>query len=100
VKNEQFKVLAGQAKEHTEKHENGMNLHTFFCDNCISTIWRTADGSPAADQFKGQVAVFIGTLDDMEELDRLKPDKEVWTKRRTAWRGEVSGAVQVDGLWW
>jgi hypothetical protein len=95
VKNDQFKLLAGEPKTYTEKHENGMTLATFFCDNCSSPIWRTAEGTEAAEQFKGLRAVFIGTLDDPEELNRLKPEKELWTKRRTAWRGEVEGAVQT-----
>ena len=95
MKNEQFKLLAGEPKTYTELHENGMTLATFFCANCSSPIWRTAESSEAAEQFKGMRAVFIGTLDDPEELNRLKPGKELWTKRRTTWLGPVEGAVQT-----
>lgn len=98
MKNDQFELLAGEPKQYTEKHENGMTLHTFFCDKCSSPIWRTADGTEVAEQFKGLRAVFIGTLDDLEELNGLKPDKELWTKRRAAWLGEVKGAVQTPEL--
>lgn len=95
MKSESLQFLAGEPKQYTEKHENGMTLHTFFCDNCSSPIYRTADGNEKADQFKGLSAVFVGTLDDFEEQDKLKPDKELWTKRRATWRGEVEGAAQV-----
>ena len=98
IKDDQFELLAGEPKRYTEKHENGMTLNTFFCDTCSSPIWRAADGTEAAEQFKGLRVVFIGTLDDPEELNRLKPDKELWTKRRTAWLGEVPGAVQAFEL--
>jgi hypothetical protein len=91
VKSETFQLLSGEPKQYTDIHENGMTLHTFFCDNCSSPIYRTAE----AEQFKGLSAVFTGTLDDFEEQNKLKPDREVWTKRRATWRGEVEGAVQV-----
>jgi hypothetical protein len=52
-------------------------------------------GSEVPEQFKGLRAVFIGTLDEPEELNRLKPEMELWTKRRTVWRGEVEGAEQI-----
>jgi hypothetical protein len=91
---EQLTVHEGKPKLHTETHENGMELHTSFCDECGSTLFRTADGSPVAEKFKGQVAIFIGTLDDMDELDALRPTTELWTQRRTKWLGEVQGAEQ------
>jgi len=100
VKEAQFQLLpdSAQAKKHSEKHENGMQIHTYFCDECSSTMWRTADGTEAAKQFEGLVAVFLGCLDDMGELDRLKPTREMWTTRRTKWLGSVDGAVQLEGI--
>jgi hypothetical protein len=97
VKHEQFELLSGEPKPYTEKHQNGMTIHTFFCNNCSSPIARTAEGE-GAEQFKGLTAIFIGTLDDLEELDKLKPEKEFWTKGRTVWRGEIEGAEQVMAL--
>ena len=36
-----------------------------------------------AKQFKGRVAVSLGTLDDPEVMDKLKPEKELYVGMRT-----------------
>lgn len=55
-----------------------MKFVLHFCDECSALPWKTGD----AEQFKGKLAVSLGTLDDVELVDKLKLEKEFCTGMR------------------
>ena len=57
-------------------------------------LWKTADGK----QFKRRVSVSLGTLDDPEVMDRLRPEKELYVGMRTKWVPEMEGLDQGKSL--
>jgi hypothetical protein len=59
-----------------------------FCPHCGSRILNPPD---PGDSF---VEIRIGTLDDAPF--NLKPEAEIWTKRREPWIAPVEGASQHD----
>jgi hypothetical protein len=71
-----------------------MKFELHFCDECSSLLWKTAD----AEQFKGRVAVSLGTLDDPEVVDKLKPEKELYVGMRTKWVPAIEGLDQGKSL--
>ena len=59
-----------------------------FCPGCGSRVLDTSGlGGPL-------VEIRIGTLDEVPF--ELKPDDEVWAKRRESWIPPVEGAAQHD----
>ena len=50
-----------------------MMLTLSFCGDCGSTLWKTATAEP----LQGLIIVEIGTLDDLAELDKAKPESLV-----------------------
>ena len=71
-----------------------MQLELHFCDECSSLLWKTAD----AEQFKGKVAVSLGTLDEADVMNKLKPEKELYVGMRTKWVPEMEGLDQGKSL--
>jgi len=59
-----------------------------FCPRCGSRI---VDVSDLGD---GLVEIRIGTLDDAPF--NLRPEAEIWTKRRESWLPPVDGATQHE----
>jgi hypothetical protein len=57
-----------------------------FCPRCGSRLFDTSDLGDAL------VEIRIGSLDDAPF--ELKPDDEVWVKRRESWIPPVEGAAQ------
>lgn len=90
IQDAQFKVLSGTVKTFTAKHEYGMDLTLHFCGDCSTMMWKTG----TAEQFRGKLSLNLGTLDDLSLMDKLKPEKEFYAPKRTAWVPEVQGAVQ------
>ena len=71
-----------------------MKFVLHFCDECSAILWKTAD----AEQFKGKVCVSLGTLDDPGVMNKLKPEKELYTGMRTKWVLEMEGLDQGKNL--
>jgi hypothetical protein len=90
----QFHLTAGKPKTYTTRHEYGMKFVLHFCDECSALLWKTAD----AEQFKGKVAVGLGTLDDADIMNKLKPEKELYVRMRTKWVLEMEGLDQGSNL--
>ena len=59
-----------------------------FCLRCGSRLLDTSDPGD------NQIEIRIGTLDDAP-FD-LKPESEIWVKRRESWILPVEGAAQYD----
>jgi len=60
-----------------------------FCPRCGARILNPPDPGDSL------VEIRIGTLD--EAPFNLKPEAEIWTKRRETWIAPVEGAAQYDG---
>ena len=71
-----------------------MKFELHFCNECSSLLWKTVD----AKQFKGRVAVSLGTLDDLEVMDKLRLEKELYVGMRTKWVPEMEGLDQGKSL--
>ena len=59
-----------------------------FCPVCGSRLIDTSDPTGA------HIEIRIGSLDDAPF--ELKPDDEIWVKRRESWLPPVDGAAQYD----
>jgi hypothetical protein len=59
-----------------------------FCPRCGSRVIDTTERSDAL------IEIRIGSLDDAPF--QLKPEHEVWVKRRESWIPPVEGAAQQD----
>jgi hypothetical protein len=55
-------------------------------------MWKTGDMGPLQEL----VIVEIGTLDDPGELDKLRPQAELYTCNRAKWLGGLEGVVQNE----
>jgi hypothetical protein len=59
-----------------------------FCPRCGSRLLNPVDPED------GVIEIALGTLDDAPF--ELKPEAELWTKRRESWIPAVEGAAQYD----
>ena len=59
-----------------------------FCPRCGSRLLDTSD--PA----NTHIEIRLGSLDDAPF--ELKPEDEIWVKRRERWLPQVDGAAQYD----
>ncbi|KAI8944480.1 Mss4-like protein [Xylaria longipes] len=83
-----FKVTSGTPKSIAKKADSGREIVSYFCGDCGSTLWR--DGVSFGD---GKV-VKVGTLDDIDALDKALPAVELFADRRVSWVAQVPNAVQ------
>lgn len=74
-------TISGTAKEFTRDGESGGKVHTYFCPNCGSSIYWTADKLPS------MIGVAIGALADPGYPG---PVKSIFEQSRHGW-------VQIDG---
>ena len=73
------------------KHESGMSMTFYGCNNCPSTLYKQADGFP------GMTIILAGTLDGEDGLaTEGKPDAELWVKYRVPWLNAVEGCQQFE----
>ncbi|KAH9885001.1 Mss4-like protein [Xylariomycetidae sp. FL2044] len=87
-----FRLLAGEPKSIAKVADTANEITSKFCGDCGSTLWRES-----ATFGDGRV-VKIGTLDDPDALDRLKPAVELYAPRRVGWVKEIEGAEQKQGM--
>ncbi|KAJ6021156.1 hypothetical protein N7540_006660 [Penicillium herquei] len=87
-----FSLISGTLKECTAKHENGMDLTLHFCQNCGTTIYKTA----TLDMFAGVLVLLAGTVDGGQGIEKAKPKSELWTKYRADWLSSLEEVAQVN----
>ncbi|KAH7135037.1 Mss4-like protein [Dendryphion nanum] len=87
-----FKILKGSTKEYTVTADSGNKMTSHFCGDCGSTIWR--EGAT----FAGLKVLKIGTLDDPEALEGLKPNAELYAPSRVSWVPALENAKQADKM--
>jgi hypothetical protein len=68
-----------------------MMLTVNFCGTCGSTLWKTGSIEP----LQGLLIVEIGTLDDLAEIDKVKPEGELYATYRAKWLDPIPGATQM-----
>ncbi|KAJ5738116.1 hypothetical protein N7493_001271 [Penicillium malachiteum] len=87
-----FSLISGTLKQCTAKHENGMVLTLHFCENCGTTIYKTA----SLDIFAGVIVLLAGTVDGGQGVEKAKPKSELWIKYRVDWLPSLEGVTQVQ----
>ncbi|KAJ5921072.1 hypothetical protein N7466_009398 [Penicillium verhagenii] len=85
-----FSKISGILRKCTAKHENGMDLTVNFCENCGTTIFKTA----SAKDFAGVIILAAGTVDQGQGVEKAKPERELWVKYRGNWLPPLEGAIQ------
>jgi len=88
IKEDDFKVLSGNAKPISKTADGGNTITSHFCSDCGSTMWR--DGP----SFPGLKVLKVGTLDDVGALAKAKPAAELFAPTRVEWVNEIPGAAQ------
>ncbi|KAI0466545.1 Mss4-like protein [Xylaria cf. heliscus] len=83
-----FKLVSGTPKSIGKKADSGREIVSHFCGDCGSTLWR--DGA----SFGDAKVIKVGTLDDVDALDKALPAAELFTEHRVSWVAEVPGAAQ------
>lgn len=69
-----------------------MDLTLHFCDNCGTTIYKTA----TLDMFAGVIVLLAGTVDGGQGVEKASPNSELWVKYRADWVPSVGGVAQVN----
>ena len=92
IKEDDFKVLSGNAKPISKTADSGNTITSHFCGDCGSTMWR--DGP----SFPGLKIIKVGTLDDVDALAKAKPTVELFAPTRVDWVKEISGAAQKQTM--
>ena len=67
-------------------------MTSYFCGDCGSTLYRKSSGIP------GVTIMKVGCIDDLNALEKFKPDTELYVKHRVAWLPEIAGAAQLQGM--
>lgn len=83
-----FKLLSGTPKSFAKTADSGREIVSHFCGDCGSTLWR--DGA----SFGENKVIKVGTLDDIDALDKAQPAVELFSSHRVSWVGEITGAAQ------
>ncbi|KAK8207935.1 hypothetical protein M8818_004188 [Zalaria obscura] len=91
VPEEGFKVT-GNPKTFTKKADSGNEIHSYFCGDCGSTLYR--DGA----SFQGAKVVKVGVMDDINALNDAKPAVELYAPERVSWVPALSGTEQLEGM--
>lgn len=92
VKEDDFKVLSGNAKTISKTADSNKTITSHFCGDCGSTMWR--DGPT----FPGLKILKVGTLDDVDALAKAKPTVELFAPTRVEWVNEIPGAAQKQTM--
>lgn len=92
IKEDDFKVLSGNAKSISKIGGSGNTITSYFCGDCGSTMWR--DGP----SFPGLKVIKVGTLDDVDALAKAKPTVELFAPMRVDWVNEIPGATQKQTM--
>lgn len=75
-------TISGERKEFTRPAESGGAVHNFFCPNCGSTVYWTADNLP------GMIGVAVGALADPHypgpSISIFEQSKHHWVRIDTA----------------
>lgn len=87
-----FKVTSGKPKVFSKTADSGNKIHSYFCGDCGTTLYR--DG----DSFNGAKIVKAGVLDDYAALNNAKPAVELYAPERVDWVVPVPGADQKQGM--
>ncbi|KAI0198175.1 Mss4-like protein [Astrocystis sublimbata] len=87
-----FSLTSGTPKTIAKTADTGREIVSHFCGDCGSTLWR--DGASFGD---GKV-VKVGTLDDLDALDKALPMIELFAEHRVSWVKGIEGAQQKAAM--
>lgn len=88
VHKDNYKITQGEPKYFSLEHE-GNSYGNWFCGRCGVTVGR--DASP----FPDIRVVKLGTLDNIEDINWAKPEREIYTSERVSWVPEFQNCSSV-----
>ncbi|GAB7350051.1 hypothetical protein MBLNU459_g0721t1 [Dothideomycetes sp. NU459] len=91
VSEEGFKTT-GNPKVFSKVADSGKEIHSYFCGDCGSTLYR--DGGA----FPGMKVVKVGVLEKKDDLEEAKPVAELYGPSRPSWLSAIPGADQKQGM--
>jgi len=91
VPGDDFKVT-GSPKKFTKTADSGKVIHSYFCGECGSTLYRDGDAFP------GMKIIKAGVLDGDKTLEESKPAAELFAPQRASWQPEMPGAQQIKTM--
>ena len=83
-----YKITKGNPKYYSLEHE-GNTYGNWFCETCGATVGRDASPFPHIRVIK------LGTLDNLEDVNWAKPQREIYTDARVSWVPKFEGCEQV-----
>jgi hypothetical protein len=72
-------TVSGFGKQYTRDAASGGKVHSYFCPNCGSSVYWTADNLPS------MIGVALGALTDVSELPA--PAKSIFEQSKHHWVG-------------
>lgn len=67
-----------------------MTFNTTLCGDCGCVLGKETED----EAFKGMFILAVGLLD--ADINKFKPDTELWVKYRASWITPIEGAVQAQ----
>jgi hypothetical protein len=95
VPRERLTVSGAVPKEVTLIADSGKNVTNCFCGDCGAVLYRHGESFGGVN---GLQLVQAGVLDDIDELNNLQPQNELFTKRRLKWNPAFEGLAQHEGM--
>jgi hypothetical protein len=82
----------GIFKSISKTADSGNIITTYFCPECGSSMYR------AGMTFSGQRVLQGGVLDDMDILNNLKMEVELFAQQRVSWVPKLQGTSDKQGM--
>jgi hypothetical protein len=82
----------GNLKATSKTADSGNIISTYFCPECGSSMYR------AGPTFAGQRVIQAGVLDDMDLLNGLQMEVELFAPQRVCWVKKVEGTDDKKGM--
>ena len=85
-------ITSGTPRKWSFVQESGIKFDTTFCGDCSSVLGKATED----EAFKGMFILAAGLLD--EDINKFRPDTELWVKHRASWIAPIEGAAQAQTL--
>ncbi|KAL2069212.1 hypothetical protein VTL71DRAFT_15550 [Oculimacula yallundae] len=95
VKTTDLKIF-GSPKGVAKTSDSRNAIKNFFCSDCGTSLFGhkvKSDGQP-----EETTIIRAGIFDDINFLNEMKPQLEIYTERRLEWLSPIEGVTQVVGM--
>lgn len=83
-----FRITAGTPRIYVKTAESGTKREQAFCETCGSPIYAASPGPEPR-----IYSIRAGTI---HQRDQLRPARQIWTRSRFAWIGEIAALPGVE----